>query len=229
MDRRRFLLTSLASAFTAPLVGVAQQAGKVFRIRMLGIQTTSDMVGAQPEAPNWNALLRGLRDLGYVYGEHFVTEPRGTEGKPERIPSLAAELVRLQVDVIVAAGTTLPALKQATSTIPVVMAASGDPVEQGLVQSLGHPRGNFTGLSWQDTATTLKRLQLLKELVPGAAPVAVLRDTPPGPIVRELEVAAQERGWKLLFFQIRDAGEIEGTFTAVTSPRKRRQLKTRVR
>jgi hypothetical protein len=76
------------------------------------------MVGPQPQAPDINALLRGLRDLGYVYGEHFVTEPRGSEGKPERFLSLAAELVRLQVDVIFAAGVALPALKQVTSTIP---------------------------------------------------------------------------------------------------------------
>src|SRR6202035_1896013 len=111
-------------------------------IGMLGLSETSDMVGPQPRAPAHNALLRGLRELGYVYGEQFVTEPRGAAGKPERFPGLAAELVRLQVDVIVAAGPTLPALKQATSTIPVVMGGAGDPVGAGYVQSLGHPGGN---------------------------------------------------------------------------------------
>jgi putative tryptophan/tyrosine transport system substrate-binding protein len=126
------------------------------------------MVGPQPRSRSHNALLRGLRELGYVYGEHFVTEPRGGEGRPERYPRLAAELVRLQVDVILGSGPTLPALKQATSTIPVVMAASGDPVGQELVQSLGHPGGNFTGLSSQGVETTGKRLELLKELIPGA-------------------------------------------------------------
>jgi putative ABC transport system substrate-binding protein len=164
MDRRRFLLTSMAGAFAVPRAE-AQQSGKVFRIGMFGIQTTSAMVGSQPEATNWNALLRGLRDLGYVYGKHFVTEPRGSEGKPERLPNLAAELVHLQVNVIVAAGTTLATLKQATSTIPVVMAAGADPVRQGFVQSLSHPGGNFTGLSWAETETMVKRLELLKDLV----------------------------------------------------------------
>jgi putative ABC transport system substrate-binding protein len=84
-----------------------------------------------------------------VYGQHFVTEPRGAEGKPELYPGLAAELVRLQVDVIVSSGPTLAALKQATSTTPIVMAAAIDPMGEGLVQSLGHPGGNFTGLSSQ--------------------------------------------------------------------------------
>ena len=87
--------------------------------------------GPSRQNPYTSALLRGLRELGYVYGEHFVTEPRGAEGRPERFPSLAAELVRLQVDVIVAAGPALPALKQATSTIPIVMTAASDPVSSG--------------------------------------------------------------------------------------------------
>ena len=104
------------------------------------------MVGPQPRGTT-KALLDALRELGYVWGEHFVTEVRGGEGKPERFPSLAAELVRLQVDVIVAAGPTLSALKQTTSTIPVVMAVSGDPVGEGLVESLARPGRNFTGLS----------------------------------------------------------------------------------
>jgi putative ABC transport system substrate-binding protein len=117
-------------------------------------------------------------ELGYVYGEHFVIEPRGAEGKPARFPSLAAELLRLQVDVIVATGLALPPLKQATSTVPVVMAASGDPVGEGFVQSLARPGGNFTGLSLQREEATGKRLELLKELVPGPAPVAVLTGGP---------------------------------------------------
>jgi putative ABC transport system substrate-binding protein len=121
---------------------------------------TSDMTGPQPQRPSIVALLLGMRELGYVYGEHFVTEPRGGEGRPESHPGLAAELVRLQVDVIVAAGQDLPALKQATSTIPVVMAAASDPVGDGFVRSLGHPGGNFTGLSLQKIDTTGKRLEL---------------------------------------------------------------------
>ena len=114
---RRALLGSLALATLArPCAALAQPARKVYRIGILGSGTTSDMIGPQPPNPSTSWLLRGLRELGYVYGEHFVTEPRGTEGRPERFPSLAAELVRLPVDVIVS-GPGLPALKQATSTI----------------------------------------------------------------------------------------------------------------
>jgi hypothetical protein len=106
---------------TRPRAAPAQPARKVYRIGILALPETSDMVGPQPRSPVHNALLRGLRELGYVYGEHFVTEPRGAAGKPERFPGLAAELVRLKVDVIVAAGPALSALKQARSTIPIVM------------------------------------------------------------------------------------------------------------
>src|SRR5262245_6782746 len=215
MDRRAFIGRLGFGVLVAPRAATAQPARKVYRIGLLGIQPASDMAGPQPHSPQWNALLRSLRDLGYVYGEHFVTEPRGSDGNPQRVPGLAAELIRLQVDVIVGAGTTLPTLRQATSTIPVVMAAGADPVSQGFVQSLAHPVGNFTGLSWQEPETAVKRLELLKSLVPGAAPVAVLRDTPAGNS-KVLEAAAGERGWKLLFFQIRDAGEIEEAFNKAT-------------
>jgi putative ABC transport system substrate-binding protein len=147
-----------------------------------------------------------------------VTEPRAAEGKPERFSGLAAELVRAQVDVIVAGGPLLPALKQATSTVPIVMAGAPDPVGDGFAQSLGRPGGNFTGLSSQSTETAGKRLELLKELVPGAAPVAVFWD-------RRLnlrswqaaDAAARERGWRLLSLEIRDAREIEGAFKAASS------------
>ena len=133
----------------------AQPARKVYRIGMLGVgSTTAEMVGPQPHAPAVDGLLRGLRELGYVYGEHFVTEPRSAEGQIERFAGLAAELVRLQVDVIVAAGPALAALKQATSTIPVVMAGAEDPVGLGVVKSLAQPGGNFTGLSNQSVALT---------------------------------------------------------------------------
>ena len=213
MDRRAFIGRLGLVVLAAPRAATGQPSRKVYRIGLLGIQPTSEMVGPRPQTPHWNALLRGLRDLGYVYGEHFVTEPRGSDGKPER-DRLAAELIRLEVDVIVGAGTTLGALKLATSTIPVIMAAGADPVSQGLVQSLGHPNGNFTGLSWQESETAVKRLELLKNLVSGAAPVAVLRDT--NASVQMLEAAARERGWQLLFFQIRGAGEIEEAFSAAT-------------
>jgi putative ABC transport system substrate-binding protein len=160
-----------------------------------------------------------MRDLGYTYGEHFVTEARGAEGKPERFPGMAAELVRLHLDVILAVGPALPALKQATSTIPIIMTASNDPVAQGLVQSLGHPGGNITGLSLQSVEITGKLLELLKELVPNVAPVAVIWHKSGLANWRAAQAAAQAGGWKLLSLEIRDADEIEGAFRAATEAR----------
>ena len=171
MDRRALIGSLIFGSSRAPRrLRPARTQG--VRIGILNPGMTSTMVGSQPRGHFTGALLRGLRQLGYVYGEHFVTEPRGAEGRPERYPALAAELVRLQVDLIVLAGHTpaTQAAKEATSTIPIVMAGAEDPVGQGLVQSLGHPGGNFTGLSLQAVETTGKRLELLKELVPAASP-----------------------------------------------------------
>jgi len=221
MDRRAFIGSLALGTLAAPHVARAQSARKVHRIGILSsTSATSDMVGPQPRSPSVNALLGRLRELGYVYGEHFVTEPRGGEGKPKRFPDLATELVRLQVDVIVAAGPMLPALQQATSTIPIVTTGAGDPVASGTVQSLARPGGNITGLSLQLLETTGKRLELLKELVPGAAPVAVLWDSWPGRGTwKTAEAAARERGWKLISLEIREASEIEGAFKTATGGR----------
>jgi len=174
------------------------------------------MIGPQPRNPFRIALLRGLRELGYAYGEDFVTGPRGFGGWPERLPGLAVELVGLQVDVIVAAGPALPALKQATSKIPVVMTGSIDPVGQGCVRSLGRPGGKFTRLSFQVAETSGKRLELLKELVPSAAPVAVLWDRPSQLSWQATEAAARKQRWKLLSLELPGTGEIEGPFKAAT-------------
>jgi putative ABC transport system substrate-binding protein len=163
-----------------------------------------------------------LRELGYVYGEHFVTEPRGGEGKPERFPALAAELVRLQVDVIVSAGppSMLAAVKRATSTIPVVTTGSGDPVGQGFARSLARPGGNITGLSLQNLETIGKRLELIKELVPSAVLVAALQDPRESRQPWQVaEAAARGLRRKLLRLEIRDAGEIEDAFKAATAAR----------
>src|SRR5215471_7467518 len=198
MDRRVFI-GGLALGTLAPAhVAHTQPGRKIYRIGILSAFTpTSEMVGPQPRSPSVNALLTGLRELGYVYGEHFVTEPRGGEGEPERFPKLAAELVRLQVDVIVAAGGMLYALKEMASTIPVVMTGIADPVGEGFARSLAHPGGNFTGFSLQGIDITAKRLELLKELVPGAAPVAVLWHRTNLPGWQAAEATARERGWKL--------------------------------
>ena len=174
MNRREFTARVALVALTLSGTVSAQPLRKIYRIGILGLGATSDMAGPQPSWPSTKALLGGMRDLGYVYGEQYVIEPRGASGNPDRYPALAAELVQLKVDIILAGGgPSVPALKQATTTIPIVMAASGDPVADGYVQSLAHPGGNITGLSLQSTEATAKRLELLKELVPGPAPVAV--------------------------------------------------------
>src|SRR5262245_5363067 len=220
MDRRALIGSLTFGALAVTRAAAAQPARKVFRIGILNPGITSYMVGAQPRGPVTNALLSGLRQLGYIYGEHFVTEPRGAEGRPERYPSLAAELVRLQVDVIVVAGHTpaTQAVKEATSTIPIVLGGAEDPVGQGLVQSLGQPGGNFTGLSLQAVETTGKRLELLKEIVP-ASPVAVLRDRSGLRFWQAAEAAARTRGWKLLSLEIQAPDEFEEAFRTATAAR----------
>src|SRR5215813_12996855 len=167
-------LLSLGLAL-GPHVVEAQQAGKIWRIGVIiNSYLVADAMGPTPRNEYVAARLRGLRDLGYVYGRDFVTEPRSTEAKIERSRAIATELAALGVDVIVAAGPTLPGVKQAGIATPVVMVA-GDPIQAGLVTSLARPGGSFTGLSLQSQELDRKRLQLLTELVPGALRIAVLR------------------------------------------------------
>ena len=218
MIGRRSFLAGIAALAVVRNAG-AQSARKVYRIGILGTAAASDLAGPQPRSASILAFLRGMREQGYVYGEQFVTEVRGADGKLERFPGLATELVGRQVDVIVAPGPALSALKQATSTIPIVMAASSDPVGRGLVQSLSRPGGNITGLSLQSIDTMGKRLELLKELVPGAPSVAVLWDRGNVLFWPAAEAAARGRGWKLLPFEVRDVGQIEATFKAATDAR----------
>ena len=220
MDRRTFIRSFALVAPGAWRVACAQASRKVYRIGILAHGLSSDFSGPRPRNPAVNALLLALGELGYVYGEHFVTEPRGSGGEAARFPALAAELVGLHVDVIVAAGgPPCAALKRATATIPIVMAAALDPIAEGLVQSLAHPRGNFTGLSHQMLESTGKRLELLKELVPGAAPVAVLWDPSIASSWRTADAAARARAWKLLSLQIRSASEIQLAFKKATDAR----------
>ena len=146
MDRRAFVGGLAIGLIAVPRGGLGQSTRKVYRIGIFGMAVASEaMAGPQPQNPSTLAFLRGMRDLGYVYGEHFVTEVRGADGKPERFPGLAAELVGLQPDVIVAPGQTIRALKQATSTTPIVMAAAGDPVSLGYAQSLNRPGETLRG------------------------------------------------------------------------------------
>jgi putative tryptophan/tyrosine transport system substrate-binding protein len=216
---RRSLIAA-GGLWLAPWAALTQPARKLYRIGMLGVGATSaEMAGPQPMAPPRAALLDGLRDLGHVYGEDFVTEARSPAGQVEHFPALVAELIGLRVDVIVAAGPALVALKQATATIPVVMAGAEDPVGVGVVKSLAHPGTNFTGLSNQSVEATVKKLELLKELVPGPAPVAVLWDAGARLSWQAVEASARKRGWKLLSFEVRDRAEIESAIKAAVAAR----------
>ena len=217
MDRREFTAGLVLATFAVSGAARAQPVRRIYRIGVLGLGTTSDMAGPQPSWPSMKALLGGMQDLGYVYGEQFVTEPRGAGGNPDRFPALAAELVRLKPDVILAGGgPTVPALKQVTATIPIVMAASGDPVGDGYVQSLAHPGGNITGLSLQSTETTAKRLELLKELVPGPGPIAVFWNGASSSAWKATQAAARERVWKVVSVEIRDPAAIDAAFKAAS-------------
>src|SRR5262245_2034317 len=167
---RRELLVALGGAVAAwPLAARAQQGGKRYTIGTLSAG------GAGVQAALNSAFFDGLRELGWVEGKNVVFENRNAENRLERLPELAADLVRLNVDVIVATGTLGPlAAKRATSTIPIVMTAAGDPLGSGLVASLARPGSNVTGMSLMVPDLGGKRLELLKELLPRLARVAVL-------------------------------------------------------
>jgi putative ABC transport system substrate-binding protein len=144
-----------------------------------------------------------------VYGQHFVTEPRGAEGRPERLPGLVHELIRREVDVIVPVAAALPALKQATSTLPIVVPGIPDPVGTGYAETLARPGGNVTGLSFQVLDLAVRRLDLLKDMVPFAGTVAVMWDQASPQVWAVLDTAARERRWKLLSLPVRDVGDAE--------------------
>ena len=169
MKRRDFIFLMASATAAGPRGARAQQAEKV---RKIGLLTA----GSEGQVRSLHGVLRdGLRELGWIEGKNLTFEARYAEDDLDRLPALAAELVSLDVDVIVTVGTLAPlAAKRATSTIPIVMAFSGDPVGSGLVASLAHPGGNVTGLSGMAPDLAGKRLELLKELLPGMSRMAVL-------------------------------------------------------
>jgi putative ABC transport system substrate-binding protein len=219
MDRRAFIGALAGGLLATPLDAGAQQAGKVPRIGFLLATSASDTTYA-----GWvEAFRQGLRELGYVEGRNIVIEYRYAGETHERLPSLAAELVRLKVDVIVSHGTNGPlAAKQATSTIPIVMTSAGDPVKSGLVSSLARPGGNVTGLSLMNAELGGKRLQLLKEILPGLSRVAVLWNTTnpyASLVVREMEAASTALGVQLLSFVVRGPDDFAGALSAASAGR----------
>ena len=200
----------------APLATEGQQQ-KLYRIGML--ERTSTAINAA----NLDAFRQGLRELGYVEGMSFAIEYRSADGRDERFPALATELVRLKVDLILTRGTPAAlAAKNATRTIPVVMAGIGDPVGQGVVASLARPGGNVTGLSALVTEVYSKRVELLRELVPGAARIAALFNmTNPSvpPQWKEVEMAARSLGIQPQLLDVRKLEDLGPAFEAAIRQR----------
>jgi putative ABC transport system substrate-binding protein len=214
--RRAFLGTLVGALLKAPFAAEAQQAAKVARVGYLAANLT-----ASPHLRE--AFLQGLRDLGYVEGRNVVIEYRDAEGKYERFPALAAELVALKVDVIVVTSTPAAvAVKQATRTIPIVFTWAADPVGSGLVTSLARPGGNVTGSSQLALDLVGKRLELLKQVVPGASRVAALWH--PGDYVERMEKdmlmetdrAARALGLRLQVVEARGREDFERAFSEMT-------------
>ena len=201
----------------APLVGEGQPPGKIYRIGVL-INGSASVSAKRTEA-----LRQGLRDLGYVEGTNIALEYRWSEGKPDRLAELAAELVRGEVDVIVTHGAGGLAAKRATTTIPIVMAIVVDPIGTGLVASLARPGGNVTGVSLVTMEGFAgKWLQLLKEAVPKLSRVAVLWNRAnPGVAsqVHDIEAAARTLGVRLQLLEFRGADQVESALTAMATPR----------
>ena len=215
---KEVLSLALSAMLLAPSFPVdAQQAGKIPRIGYLNA-TSPSTSPARVEA-----FRQGLRELGYVEGKNIVIEFRHAEGKIDRLPALAAELVRLKVDIIVSGGpaTTRPA-KEATSTISIVMAQDNDPVGTGIVASLAQPGGNITGLSTLAPEISGKQLELLKEIVPKLSRVAVLgTSTIPSQVqtLREVDLAAGALKVKIQYLDVLDPNAIESAFQTATNGR----------
>ena len=214
-----FTVALAPAILSPPLTTAAQQPAKVHRIGFLSTSSPSD-----PRMQRrLEAFRQGLRELGYVEGQNIAIESRWAEGKYDRLPDLAADLVRLKVDVIVAAAApAIQAAKQATRTIPIVMAIVIDPVATGFVTSLARPGGNVTGLSNMAPELVGKQMELLKEVVPKVSRVALLwNPANPGnpPLLREAEVAAGALGVRLQPLEARGPGEIDSAFAAMTRQR----------
>ena len=217
MDRRVFLATLSGGLLAAPLAAEAQQTRKVYRIGML--ETRSAVLNAT----NLDAFRQALGALGYAEGQNLEITYRSSDGRDERFPGLAGELVRLKMDVILTRGTPAAlAAKSATRTIPVVMASSGDPVGSGLVASLGRPGGNVTGLSSYDVEIHAKRLDLLREVRPRLTRVAGLFNigNPVLPLAwKEVQRAARSLGIQAQLLDVRRPEDLPRAFDAAAKER----------
>jgi len=217
MSSRIFVLVLAALFLAAISLAQGQQPAKVYRIGLLSARSSSS------DSTRTEAFRQGLRELGYVEGKNIIIEYRYAEGKFERLPDLAAELVRLNVDVILALGVPpTRAAKQVTTTIPIVMGGGSDPVRAGLVASFARPGGNITGLSDLNVDLITKRLELLKEVVPKTSHVAVLLNpgNPTNPLqLKETRAAAPALGVTLLILEIKGAEDFDRAFATMRQER----------
>jgi len=217
MNHKVILFLFAASVLICFHPADAQQAAKIPRIGFLSGQSLSTI------STRTEAFRQGLREIGYMEGKNIVIDWRFAEGKLDRLPALAAELVRLKVDIIVTGGgATTRAAKEVTTTIPIVMAQDGDPVGNGFVASLARPGGNITGLATFAPELSGKRLELLKEIVPRLSRVAVLGNSAqPGnaQTLREVELAAKAFGVQLQYLDILGPKDIATAFQAASKGR----------
>jgi len=219
MRKNVICLALSAMLFALSLPAAAQQTKKVYRIGYLSAQDPAR------ESARAEAIRLALRERGHIEGQNIAIEYRYAEGKQDRFPELAAELVRLKVDIIVVAGGNIlvQAAKSATKTIPIIMAGGSDPVEAGIVESLARPGGNVTGVTNLDRELGGKRLELLKEAVPKLTRVAVLYNPNNPSIVRDvkevLPVAVRALGLTLRSWEVRDANGFDKVFAALNKER----------
>ena len=216
MNKREFI-TLLGGAAAWPLAARAQQAG----MPVVGL-----LHPASPDAVLANrlrGLRQGLKEAGFVEGENVTIEQRWAENQMDRLPELAAALVRRQVSVIAAFGAAAFAARAATTTIPIVFGVPDDPVRQGLVSNLARPGGNLTGINFFVAELTAKRLGLLRELVPGATRIAILVNNPTGPLaeitLRDMETATRAMGMQIKVLNASTSGEINAAFAAIARER----------
>jgi putative ABC transport system substrate-binding protein len=215
MRRREFIAALGGAAVVGPHAARAQQPGKIWRVGVL------DTVPATLNVANIDAFRQELRRLGYVDGTNLIIEYRSSAGRPERFPDLAAELLQLHVDLIVTRGTpAVLAAKKATATLPIVMAAIGEPVETGVIASLAKPGGNVTGLSSFVTELTAKRVEIMREVVSAVSRIALLDNMANGSVPAqwdETKRAAAILGMQSHLYDVRKPEDIEAAFVAMAA------------
>jgi putative ABC transport system substrate-binding protein len=214
MMRRREFITLLGGAAAWPLPLQAQQGKRIPRVGVL-------LFGTPESDPNLPAFLRGLRELGYVEAQNIAIEYRYAEGKPDLLRGLAGELVAIRPDVIFAlGGDVAPSVRVATTTIPIVVAVSNDPVQSGLVTSLAHPGANITGVTFVSSDLAAKRLQFLREMAPAIARVGVMWNPDHvDPEYREVQSAAKTLGIQVRSLEVRSADDFDTAFDAAMNDR----------